>query len=393
MIFKPSNRLSGISEYYFAAKLAEIAKMNTHGSPVINLGIGSPDLPVHPNVTAVLSASSLAPAASMYQSYRGIPELRQAFAQHYAQHFQFDLDPTTEILPLMGSKEGIMHIAMSFLNSGDRVLVPNPGYPAYSATARIAGANVIYYQLSADNNWLPDIHTLASLDLQKVKLMWINYPHMPTGATITLDALETLVKFARRHNIILCHDNPYNYILNTSPLSIFQIPDAKDCCLELFSMSKAYNMSGWRVGALIGHAELINIVLRFKSNMDSGMYQPIQRATIAALQLGEEWFDGLNKIYQDRRKLVWDLFDRLDCTYDQYAAGLFVWAKVPDYVHDVSSWVDEILHEARVFITPGFIFGSAGERYVRAALCTESESIRQATYQIETQFIKAITQS
>ncbi len=393
MICKPSDRIQGVQEYYFASKLAEIALMDKEGTKVINLGIGSPDLPAHPAVTATLAAASLENQASMYQSYRGIPELRRSVADHYQQRFNVSINPDNQILPMIGSKEGIMHIAMSFLNPGDIVLVPNPGYPAYRATAIIAGAEVIEYELNESNDWLPDLEVLELIDLSSVKLMWINYPHMPTGAKMHLEGFEALINFAIKHNILLCHDNPYNYILNDRPLSIFQGPRAEECCLELFSWSKAYNMAGWRVGALIGAEAYINTVMRFKSNMDSGMYKPIQQAAAVALTLGDDWFNKLNKIYLQRRALVWDLFDMLNCSYSRDASGLFVWAKVPDYIADTAVWVDEILHQARVFITPGFIFGSAGDRYVRIALCTESEVIKSAIKHIETSFIKDIALS
>jgi aspartate/methionine/tyrosine aminotransferase len=390
MIISPSHRIAQVEEYYFATKLAEIAEMNKAGAPVINLGIGSPDLPVHPNVTNILASESLKDGASMYQSYRGVPALREALANHYQSRFQADINPHSEILPLIGSKEGIMHIAMSFLNPGDKVLVPNPGYPAYRATAKIAGAEVIDYKLSEVTGWLPDLASLEKTDLSDVKIMWINYPHMPTGANATLAVFEELVAFARRYKILICHDNPYNYILNPTPLSIFQIAGAKDCALELFSFSKGYNMAGWRIGALVGAPDNLNAVMRFKSNMDSGMYKPAQLAAVEALKLDHKWFDALNTVYQDRRTIVWELFDLLGCNYDKYATGMFVWAKVPDHIADVESYVDEILQQARVFITPGFIFGSQGERYLRISLCTESNMIKQAIKLIERQFIKAI---
>lgn len=391
MIIRPSNRIDEITTYYFAIKLAEIVEMNRNGSEVINLGIGSPDLAPPQEVIETLKAEADKFGANKYQSYRGLNELREAFASHYERELDVALNPQNEILPLLGSKEGIMHIAMSFLNPGDEVLVPDPGYPAYAATAKIAGAVTRFYDLTEDNHWLPDLNDLEKTDLSKVKIMWINYPMMPTGARCPMHIFESLVSFAQRNKILLCHDNPYNLILNPEPASIFQVEGAKACCLELYSLSKGYNMAGWRVGALIGHKEFLDTVLKFKSNMDSGMYRPIQYAAAVALKLGVEWYEPLNNIYRKRREKVWQLFDMLDCTYDQDSAGLFVWAKVPDYIADVTAFADEILYEARVFITPGFIFGSNGERYLRASLCNTEEVLDQAIRQIDARILKPIT--
>ncbi len=390
MIIKPSNRIGEVKAYYFATKLAEIADMNAQGDDVLNLGIGSPDLLPPPEVIKALQEASEKPKANMYQSYKGIPELRRAFASHYARMMDVTIDPDTEVLPLIGSKEGIMHISMSFLNEGDEVLVPNPGYPSYRVTAELAGAKSIFYNLTLENNWLPDLEQLEKTDLSKVKLMWINYPNMPTGATIDKDSLEKIVAFANRNNILLCHDNPYNFILNEEPRSIFNIEEAKKCCIELYSLSKCFNMSGWRVGALIGAKEYVDVVMRFKSNMDSGMYRPIQEAAAVALQLGEDWFDSINATYRERKELAFEIFDLLDCTYDRDSAGLFVWAKAPDYIQDVPSWIDEVLQQAKVFITPGFIFGSNGQDYVRIALCSDVKQLKLARQRIESQFVKSI---
>jgi aspartate/methionine/tyrosine aminotransferase len=291
---------------------------------------------------------------------------------------------------LIGSKEGIMHIAMSFLSDGDEVLVPNPGYPSYKVTTELAGASPRFYNLTEDNGWRPDLNAMAQEDLSKVKIMWINYPNMPTGARVDLDFYHSLVDFAIEHKILICHDNPYNYILNDNPLSIFSVPRAKECAIELFSLSKCYNMAGWRVGALIGAKEYVDVVMRFKSNMDSGMYKAVQLAAVKALAMEQDWFDQLNVEYRERRKLVWQIFDLLDCRYDRNTSGLFVWAKVPEYITDVESWVDQILYDARVFITPGFIFGSNGERYVRIALCSSQAILKNAFEKIDQHFIKSI---
>ena len=391
MIIKPSNRLGEIKPYYFATKLAEIESMRSQGRDIINLGIGSPDLKPPSRALKALHDSSLLPDANKYQSYRGTPELREAFAKHYALNFDVNLDPANEVLPLIGSKEGIMHISMSFLNPGDQVLVPNPGYPSYRVTASISGAQPVFYNLSADKDWLPDLEKLSEKDLSKVKIMWINYPHMPTGSKANLSDFQSMVDFALKHEILLCHDNPYNFILNDRPLSIFQIPDAKLCSLELTSLSKGHNMAGWRVGCLAGRSDLVDIVMRFKSNMDSGMYKGIQHAAVAALKEGADWYNDLNRVYLQRREIVWQIFDRLDCTYTKDSAGLFVWAKTPEYITDVKEWIDDILHKAGVFITPGFIFGTQGERYVRIALCSPVEDYKKAMQKIETHITQPIT--
>ena len=349
MIIKPSERIGDVKEYYFATKLAEIGGMNARGANVLNLGIGSPDLLPPKEVIDELKNATDLPRANMYQSYRGLLELRQAFANHYMQMMDVSIEGSSEVLPLIGSKEGIMHIAMSFLNPGDEVLVPNPGYPAYRVTAELAGAKSIFYELSEEGNWLPDIVQLSKLDLSNVKLMWINYPNMPTGANISLGDLKQLVDFTRENGILLCHDNPYNFILNPKPKSIFNIEGAKENCIELYSLSKCYNMAGWRVGALIAGSEIISTVMRFKSNMDSGMYLPVQKAAVAALKMGNEWFDELNSIYRKRQQQAFRIFDLLDCTYDVTCGGMFVWAKVPGYIADVEQWIDDILQEAKVF--------------------------------------------
>jgi len=308
MIIKSSDRVGEVKTYYFATKLAEIAEMNARGEDVLNLGIGSPDLLPPQEVLNKLQSASEGLTANMYQSYKGIPELREAFTHHYQKMMNVNINPSSEVLPLIGSKEGIMHISMSFLNKGDQVLVPNPGYPSYKVTAELAGATPILYDLTEESNWLPNISSLEKNDLSRVKIMWINYPNMPTGATIDVQALEQLVAFAKRNKILICHDNPYNFILNDHPRSILSIDGAKQCCLELYSLSKCFNMAGWRVGALIGAKEYIDVVMRFKSNMDSGMYKPIQEAASVALHLEQDWFDTLNQTYKERRKIVHEVF-------------------------------------------------------------------------------------
>lgn len=390
MIIKPSKRIGEVKAYYFATKLAQIAEMNKSGVPVINLGIGSPDLLPPAEVIETLQASAEEVDANKYQSYKGIPELREAFAHHYKQQMSISIDPSSEILPLIGSKEGIMHISMSFLGEGDKVLVPNPGYPSYRVTAELAGAEPLFYDLTEKSNWLPDFAKIEENDLSAVKIMWINYPNMPTGASASRAFYKDLVSFAKRNEILICHDNPYNFILNDTPLSIFNIDGAKDCALELYSLSKCFNMAGWRVGALVGAKEYIDVVMRFKSNMDSGMYKPVQKAAAKALHLGEEWFESLNVHYRSRREKAREIFDLLDCSYSDDSVGMFVWAKVPDYIADVEGWIEEILVKARVFITPGFIFGTNGERYVRIALCSDESILQNAFDKIDQHFVKSI---
>jgi len=390
MIIKPSSRIGDVKAYYFATKLAEIDGMNKRGDDVLNMGIGSPDLAPHHSVIEALQNAATLSDANKYQSYKGLPILRAAFANHYIEILDAPIDLDNEVLPLIGSKEGIMHIAMSFLDTGDEVLVPNPGYPSYRVTTELAGATAKFYNLEASLGWLPDLAAIEKQDLSKVKLMWINYPNMPTGAKASRAFFEELVAFGLRNEILICHDNPYNMILNEEPKSILSIPRAKECCLELCSLSKAYNMAGWRVGALIGAKEYVDVVMRFKSNMDSGMYKAVQVAAVKALALDDKWFDSINKIYSERKKVVQRIFDVLDCRYEENTAGLFVWAKAPDYIADVPSWVDEILHKAKVFITPGFIFGSNGERYLRIALCSPVEAYIEALSRIENTIVKSI---
>jgi len=378
MIIAEASRLGETKTYYFAQKLAEIRKLNADGQDIINLGIGSPDM--HPDRDVILALKTAAEDTTNhgYQAYRGILELREAFSLWYTKNFNVDLNPENEILPLIGSKEGIMHISMAFLNPGDQVLIPDPGYPAYAAISAICSAEVIPYKLREENNWLPDIEQMKKMDFSKVKILWINYPHMPTGAPGNLKTLKQLVDLARKHRFLICHDNPYSFILNKNPLSIFQADPAKEVSLELSSLSKNYAMAGWRIGVLSGAPAYIDTVLKFKSNMDSGMFKPMQLAAIKALSLGSEWFTNMNRTYEDRRLLVYNLLDLLGATYQKNTSGLFVWAKVPEGFRNGIECADHYLYNHRVFITPGSIFGSQGEQYIRVSLCQKKEIIQQA---------------
>lgn len=377
-----AKRLNGIGEYYFSQKLREIDQLNKAGKNIINLGIGSPDLPPHPSVIEALNAKAQLPDSHAYQSYKGLPVLRNAIAAWYNNWYQVALNPDTEILPLLGSKEGIMHICMTYLGEGDEALVPNPGYPTYTSAVKLAGATPIYYELKENNHWAPDFEQLEKTDLSKVKLMWVNYPHMPTGQQATEKLFREIIDFGKRNQIIICHDNPYSFILNEKPLSILQIPGALEIALELNSLSKSQNMAGWRVGMLCGAADRINEVLTFKSNMDSGMFLPVQYAAATALSLGKEWYDEINGIYAERRKKVFELLDALGCLYSKEQAGMFVWASIPEEMKDGYELSDKVLFDKGVFITPGGIFGSAGNRFVRVSLCGSVEKFNQAIQRI-----------
>lgn len=378
MEISKANRLNNVEEYYFSKKLQEIAEMNNAGESVINLGIGNPDTPPHPEVLYVLASESLRENNHGYQSYKGIPELREAFALWYKKHYDIDLDYQSEILPLMGSKEGIMHISMAYLNPGDSVLIPDPGYPTYSSVSKLCGANIISYDLKEENNWFPDIESLKQHDLESIKIMWINYPNMPTGATSSLEKLKELVEFTRENNILLVNDNPYSFILNDNPLSIFNIEGAKENCLELNSLSKAHNMAGWRIGLLAGKEELVNNVLRVKSNMDSGMFKPIQLAACKALSLDDDWYENLNSNYSKRKKVAHSIMDSLGARYSLDSSGMFIWGRIPDSYNDAENLSDDILLKAKVFITPGHIFGKNGSKYIRISLCSNEEMLNEA---------------
>ncbi len=380
-----AKRLNGIGEYYFSHKLREIEELNKAGKNVINLGIGSPDLPPHPGVIQVLQEETAKPAAHAYQSYKGSPVLRKGISEWYKRWYQVDLDPATEILPLIGSKEGIMHICMTYLDKGDKVLVPNPGYPTYNAAVQLAGGKCVPYKLRAKNNYEPDFDKLGKRKLKKVKLMFVNYPQMPTGQLPTKQLFEKLARFGRKQNILIVHDNPYSFILNESPLSLLSIKGAKDCVIELNSLSKSHNMAGWRVGMLCGAKERIDQVLRFKTNMDSGMFLPVQLAAARALTLGKEWQAELNLVYKARREKVFELLDLLKCEYSKEQAGLFVWAAIPATYKDAYVMSDEILYKLNVFITPGGIFGSAGRKYVRVSLCSPEEKMEEVIQRIKKQ--------
>lgn len=372
-----ANRLHTVEEYYFSKKLREVHAMKATGAPIINLGIGSPDLAPPKNVISAITDSLTDASAHKYQSYQGLPELRSAMADFYKTHYNVSLNSDNEVLPLIGSKEGIMHISMAYLNEGDAVLIPNPGYPTYTSVTKLVGADPIFYDLKASSNWQPDLAALAAIDLSKVKLMWVNYPHMPTGTLGNQTALKSLVAFAKKHAILLVNDNPYSFILNEQPSSIFNIEGAKEVCLELNSLSKTFNMAGWRVGMLTGSAEHLQNVIKVKSNMDSGMFYGIQKGAIEALNSSKNWFNDLNKIYAERRALVWELATALNCTFETTTSGMFVWAKLPSAVKS-EAYIDSILHQHHIFIAPGTIFGSNGEGYIRFSLCAPKESIQSA---------------
>ena len=373
-----AKRLSTVKEYYFSSKLREVRALAAAGKPIINMGIGSPDLaPSAPIVNALTQAINFQ-GAHQYQSYQGLPALREAIAQFYHSKFGVELNSAHEVLPLMGSKEGIMHISMAFLDEGDGVLIPNPGYPTYASVTQLVGGVPIYYNLTEANHWFPDLEALEQQDLSKVKLMWLGYPHMPTGAVANADQLHALVAFAKKHEILLVNDNPYSFVLNESPISILSIAGAKEVALELNSLSKTFNMAGWRVGMVLGKQAFIDCVLKVKSNMDSGMFYGIQQGAIAALQSSEHWFDELNAVYGKRKELVLQLADKLGCTYDRHSAGMFVWARLPEGINDAELYINEILYDKSIFITPGTVFGSNGEGYIRFSLCVPEEKIKEA---------------
>ncbi len=384
-----AKRLDGIGEYYFSQKLREIDAMNKAGKKVINLGIGSPDLPPHPDVIKTLHEEALKPDQHAYQSYKGSPVLRQAVADWYKNWYQVPVNPDTEILPLIGSKEGIMHICMTYVNEGDTVLIPNPGYPTYRSAAAIAGANIVEYTLTKENNWFPDLDAIElQLAGKKGCLMFVNYPQMPTGQLPSVELFEKLVVFAKRNQLLLVHDNPYSFILNDQPMSLLQVEGAKEVVVELNSLSKSHNMAGWRIGMLVGSKERIDEVLRFKSNMDSGMFLPLQLAAAKALSLGKEWHESVNEVYAARRNKVFELLHILDCEPDSTQAGMFVWAPIPARYSSGYALSDEVLQEANVFITPGGIFGTAGDRYIRVSLCSSEQKLEEAIHRIRESVIQ-----
>ena len=376
-MIKPAERLDTVQEYYFSKKLREVRGLAAAGKPIINMGIGSPDLQPPTQVLEAIQGSLNDASAHKYQSYQGLPELRSAISVFYKNKFSVDTNSENEILPLMGSKEGIMHISMAFLNEGDKVLIPNPGYPTYTSVTKLVGAKPLFYNLSDATNWQPDFKNLEAQDLTDVKIMWVNYPHMPTGTDATLETFQKLVAFGKKYNILIINDNPYSFILNDKPISVLQVEGAKDIALELNSLSKTFNMAGWRVGMVLGNANYINEILKVKSNMDSGMFYGIQKGAIEALRLSDDWFLAQNKIYEERRSLIWQLADKLQATYSKNATGLIVWAKIPEgkKSEDIT---DSVLYDNDIFITPGTIFGSQGEGYIRFSLCVESEVIKEA---------------
>ena len=378
-----AKRLHGIGEYYFSQKLREIDELNKQGRNVINLGIGSPDLPPHPDVIKTLQEEAAKTNVHAYQSYKGSPILRKAMSDWYKKWYGVDLNPDTEVLPLIGSKEGIMHICMTYLNKGDEVLVPNPGYPTYTSAVKLAGGKCVDYKLRAKNNYEPDFDKLEKSKLKKVKLMFVNYPQMPTGQLSSKELFEKLVAFGNKHKILIIHDNPYSFILNENPMSLLSIEGAKDCVIELNSLSKSQNMAGWRVGMLCGAKERIEEVLRFKSNMDSGMFLPVQLAAAKALTLGKDWHDEVNKIYTERRTKVFELLDLLKCNYSKQQAGMFVWASLPKGFESGFELSDAVLQKAGVFITPGGIFGTAGNKFIRVSLCSPVEKFEESIQRIK----------
>ena len=382
-MIKQSDRLNSVEEYYFSKKLREVSNMIQSGESIINMAIGSPDLFPSIRVIDEIKNSLSDSFAHKYQSYQGLPELRDAIAKFYNKFFGVELNPLIEVLPLMGSKEGIMHISLAFLNPGDEVLIPNPGYPTYLSVTKLVQANPVFYNLSEENGWFPNLSELENKDLSKVKLMWINYPHMPTGASANFDQFEKLLEFAKTNNILLINDNPYSFILNDEYLSLLKVRGYKDFVLELNSLSKSFNMSGWRVGMLVGSSDNITKVLKVKSNMDSGMFYGIQKGAIAALNLDKSWFEDLNKVYLKRRKLIWNIADKLNCSYDKNSKGLFVWAKLPNHIKSSEQYIDTLLKEKKIFIAPGTIFGSNGEGYIRFSLCIDEVKIDEALKRIE----------
>ncbi|MBP3715444.1 MAG: aminotransferase class I/II-fold pyridoxal phosphate-dependent enzyme [Phocaeicola sp.] len=381
---KPADRLANVSEYYFSRKLKEVAKMNAEGKDIISLAIGSPDMPPSEETIKVLCEEAQKPNAHGYMPTVGIPELRQAMADWYKHWYNVDLDPNTEIQPLIGSKEGILHVTLAFVNPGDQVLIPNPGYPTYAAVNKILGSDIVYYDLLENNHWQPDFVALEKMDLSKVKLMWTNYPNMPTGGNASMELYARIVDFARRHHIVVVNDNPYSFILNKKPISILNVPGAKDCCIEFNSMSKSHNMPGWRFGMLSSNAQFIQWILKIKSNIDNGMFRPMQLAAAQAYHNSEEWHATYNfDVYQRRRNLAEQIMTTLGCTFDPEQVGMFLWGRIPDHYADVEQLTEKILHEARVFITPGFIFGSNGNRYIRISLCAKEEKIKEALQRIQ----------
>lgn len=378
----PAERVNEVKEYYFSRKLKEVAELNARGLDIVSLGIGGPDRMPAPEVIDTLCDAARQPGNHSYQPYVGIAELREAMADWYARTYGVHLDPKTEVQPLIGSKEGILHISLAFLNPGDGVLVPNPGYPTYTSVSRLAGAEIFNYDLKEENGWMPDFEALERLPLDRIKLMWVNYPHMPTGTPASMELLEKIVDFGRRHGIVIAHDNPYSFILNDRPLSLLQVKGAKDVAIEMNSLSKSHNMAGWRVGMLASNPTFVQWVLKVKSNIDSGQFKPMMLAAVKALGASQEWYDSVNEVYADRRKVAEEIMTALGCTYDPRQRGLFLWGRIPDEAESSERLADDVLYGARVFVTPGFIFGSNGERYLRISLCATRERMEEALKRI-----------
>lgn len=379
----PADRVSEIQEYYFSKKLREVAQLNAEGKDIISLGIGGPDRPPHADVINTLATEAQKDNVHSYQPYVGIPELRNAFSAWYKKWYNVDLDANKEILPLIGSKEGILHTSLAFLNPGDGVLVPNPGYPTYTSASRLVQAEIFTYDLTEENGWMPDFEAIERLPLDRIKLMWINYPHMPTGTPATMELFERIIDFGKRHNIVIAHDNPYSFILNDNPMSILQVEGARDIAIEMNSMSKSHNMAGWRVAMLASNATFISWILKVKSNVDSGQFRPLMLAAIKGLEADKDWYDKVNATYSARRKVAEQIMSELGCSFDSKQTGLFLWGRIPDSEKSSESLADRVLYDARVFITPGFIFGSNGARYVRISLCATEENMHRALARIK----------
>lgn len=384
----PAERVSAVQEYYFSRKLKEVAKLNAEGQDIISLAIGSPDMPPSAQTVKKLCEVAAQPNAHGYQPTMGTPELRQAMTHFYKQWYNVDLDPNTEVQPLIGSKEGILHVTLAFVNPGEKVLVPNPGYPTYTSLSKILDAQIVNYNLREDNGWQPDFEELEQMDLSNVKLMWTNYPNMPTGGNARRETYERLVAFAKKHGIVVVNDNPYSFILNEHPMSLLQVPGAKDCCIEFNSMSKSHNMPGWRVGMCASNATFISWILKIKSNIDSGTFLGLQLAAAEAYNTNTaEWHREANiNTYRRRRDIAEQIMTTLGCTYDPSQVGMFLWGRIPDSYADAEELTERVLHNARVFITPGFIFGSNGKRYIRISLCAKDEKIKEALQRIQAEF-------
>lgn len=379
---EPAQRVSEIKEYYFSKKLRELATLNSQGADIISLGIGGPDRPPSEKVITILQKEASEKSNHSYQSYNGLPELRSAFSQWYKEKYGVELDPATEILPLIGSKEGILHVSMAFLNPGDGVLVPDPGYPTYTSVSKLLGADIYTYDLKEENDWLPDFEALEKLPLEKIKLMWVNYPHMPTGKQANIEIFRKLVEFGKKNGIVIAHDNPYSFILNKEPLSLLQVEGAKDIAVEMNSLSKSHNMAGWRVAMAASNPTFISWILKVKSNIDSGQFKPVMLAAAEALHLGKDWYDELYNVYAERRKIAEEIMNTLGCEYDPKQRGLFLWGKVPENISSGEALADELFYKANVFVTPGFIFGKNGDKYIRISLCATPEKLQESLKRI-----------